>query len=267
MSHFCLLVVTDEEPTKDSLAKVLQPYHEYECTGVVDEYVKEVDVTDKHRKDYEKETRLMIKPIGEEGGLRDYFGDEFYRDPTAQETAANKYMMGFGCGNGISWNSKDWGDGRGYRTKVHFVPEGYEKVEVPIKQTMTFGEYLIDWHSFEEAQAGCPYHENDRWVEFLANKQVGRVIERTNPNAKWDWWTVGGRYDGKLDGSNCKQKKDVECAVTSFALLWDGKWYERGEMGWFASVSNENDNWAEDFKKLYDTIPGDKWLTVVDCHI
>lgn len=41
MSHFAVLVIGDD------VAKQLQPYHEYECTGVKDKYVIEVDKTKK----------------------------------------------------------------------------------------------------------------------------------------------------------------------------------------------------------------------------
>jgi hypothetical protein len=41
MSHFAVLVIGDD------IEKQLQPYHEYECTGINDEYVIDADITDK----------------------------------------------------------------------------------------------------------------------------------------------------------------------------------------------------------------------------
>lgn len=58
-------------------------------------------------------------------------------------------------------------------------------------------------------------------------------------------------------------------ALITFAVLMDGKWYERGKMGWWATVSDEKDlmMWEQEFNKLLDTIPDDTLLTIVDCHI
>lgn len=58
-------------------------------------------------------------------------------------------------------------------------------------------------------------------------------------------------------------------AGTTFAVVKDGKWYERGTMGWWACVSNEKDEetWVSMFAKLIDDLPDDTGLTVVDCHI
>jgi hypothetical protein len=38
-------------------------------------------------------------------------------------------------------------------------------------------------------------------------------------------------------------------------------------MGWWACVSDEKDNWSEEFAKLLDEIPDDTLLSVYDCHI
>ena len=58
-------------------------------------------------------------------------------------------------------------------------------------------------------------------------------------------------------------------AIATFAIIKDGKWYEKGEMGWWGCVGNEKeqDHWNEEFAKLFDAIPDDEIVTVVDCHI
>jgi hypothetical protein len=60
------------------------------------------------------------------------------------------------------------------------------------------------------------------------------------------------------------------CAsITTFAVVKDGKWYEKGEMGWWACFSNEKDpkEWNLEFKKLIDEIPDNTILSLYDCHI
>lgn len=58
-------------------------------------------------------------------------------------------------------------------------------------------------------------------------------------------------------------------AITTFAVLKDGKWFQRGEIGWWGSVSNEVDEtvWIAEFNKLLSDLPGDTVLSVYDCHI
>ena len=62
-------------------------------------------------------------------------------------------------------------------------------------------------------------------------------------------------------------KEARESAGQTFAIVKDGVWYEKGEMGWWACVSNEKDNWSEEFAKLLDEIPDDTLLSIYDCHI
>jgi hypothetical protein len=55
----------------------------------------------------------------------------------------------------------------------------------------------------------------------------------------------------------------------TFAVLKDGEWYERGDMGWFGFVSNEKDTdtWDEEFSKLVSELPSETLLSVYDVHI
>jgi hypothetical protein len=64
-------------------------------------------------------------------------------------------------------------------------------------------------------------------------------------------------------------KNAVDKSVSTFAVIKDGKWYEKGNMGWFASVSNakEQGEWNEEFTKLLETLDEEEWLSVFDCHI
>lgn len=58
-------------------------------------------------------------------------------------------------------------------------------------------------------------------------------------------------------------------AGVPFAIVKDSKWYERGSMGWWGMVSNEEDmdTWVTKFWELMDGLPDDTIITVVDCHI
>lgn len=54
-----------------------------------------------------------------------------------------------------------------------------------------------------------------------------------------------------------------------FAVVKDGQWYERGEMGWWACVSNEKDEreWSNEVYKLLDSVSDDTLISLYDCHI
>lgn len=162
----------------------------------------------------------------------------------------------------------------------------------------------------------------------------GNLLTTYNPKSKWDYWTIGGRWDGAFllkNGARSSQaeKKDIDfeemdkkrkevmkekweeahnveklkeklgefegaaakgfigwlydirpddtlekyierrSRFCTFAVVKDGKWYEKGEMGWWGMVSNEKEQevWQNEFASLLEGLPEDTLLTVVDCHI
>lgn len=143
---------------------------------------------------------------------------------------------------------------------LQFVEKGTEhKAEYDLnnKGYKTFDEFMTDYCGFER------------------DSQTGKYGYWSNPNSKWDWFVLGGRYDGCLklhNGNSCNQaeKKDVDLSeLITFALVKEDKWYERGEMGWFASVANEKpaDQWESEFKQLVENLPDETILSIYDCHI
>src|SRR5271154_7530248 len=99
MSHFAILVVGG------NVEEQLAPYHEYECTGTDDCYVQDIDHTEEARKEYEERTSPRYKDL--EGNLHSPYDDEFYREPTIEESKKIGPIAGTGGGNGLSWTSKD----------------------------------------------------------------------------------------------------------------------------------------------------------------
>ena len=144
-----------------------------------------------------------------------------------------------------------------------------------------------------------------------------------NPEAKYDWYTIGGRWNGWLvtnrgiecnvcrvgdidfDGMRIKRmadsakfyveeteraKKDerepffwgwkkvptieeyIEASnrpVSSYAVLHDGKWYEKGVMGWWGISDDKysDEEWDLEFQKFMEKLDPETEVTVVDCHI
>lgn len=389
MSHFTVLVIGED------VERQLAPFHEFECTGRDDEYVQEIDKTEEARAKYETQmTRRLRAP---DGSLHAPYEERFYRDPTPEEQESIRPAFGSGSANGISFHSQDWGDGLGYRTKVHFIPEGWQEVEVSVRRVLEFAEWVTDWYGWEHVPPG---EEPDRegthkygWCRVDAAGDVVECVDRTNPNGHYDWYGIGGRWSGffrltenvfagalgepgtyerllpweerdrlqaerlvnrqvdqarkrdidfegmrdaaateALDrydrvhaviaGREVQSWEDVRVrheedykaarkeyweqpvlrdlnesgdqelrfllrienylvsreefeararrnAVQTFAVVKEGQWYEKGEMGWFGLATDEKDEetWSREFEALLDSLPDDTLLTVVDCHI
>jgi hypothetical protein len=113
-----------------------------------------------------------------------------------------------------------------------------------------------------------------------------------NPNSKWDWWVVGGRWDGEIQGSrrsdgeggfnfgdehheadhNVVKVKGILAAGgdewVPFAIVTpDGEWHERGSMGSFAMVSDKHSkhDWTTEARRIMAQFSGHVAVGV-DCH-
>lgn len=390
MSHFTVLVIGPNSEEQ------LAPFHEFECTGRDDEFVQNIDITAELRESFQQHTtRRYRDPNGE---LHDPYEDRFYRDPTPAE--AKRVGGGTGYSDGLSYHSKDWTDGQGYRAKVHFVPEGWTDAQIPTSEIQTFAEYCEgdgkDIVEFGDEPDLAKTHKYG-YTLVDADGLVLKVVDRTNPNRKWDWYELGGRWTGffklkpdavgevgrpglmtpaareqhadtarigdidfegtmneageearkrwelvekvclgeipkittswetlqsdakyaqlgweerrilywnqhamkrfdiikesvRKDPSMSKADQDTvawadlkdfqgtkeayienarNAAITTFAVIKDGKWYERGQMGWWGSVANEQDRatWGAQFRDLIAGLPEDTVVSVYDCHI
>lgn len=220
MSHFSVLVIGD------NLAEQLQPYHEFECTGIEDQYVQDVDRTEELRKSYQKGKTLRLKDP--DGKLHSPWSAEFYREQTPEEHAEQ-----VGTPRRILPPQK-----------VRFVPDGWEELNVPYAECMSFREYV---HYETEAEEVLPGGRGKyRWTEVTdlgPDGEVVRVIDRTNPNKQWDWWVVGGRW-------------------SNFLILKDGSLADSaklGEIDWQEKRDRAAQKASEDWQEVHDVIAGREW--------
>lgn len=175
MSHFALLVITPTLPTDAELSAVLQPFHEYECTGTEDQYVIDVDKTEEAMKAWREATEVRVK--APDGTLHNRFTPEGNWDPRF---------------------SKVNPDAPSYRPdeRIEFIPPGHERVELPASEVEAACDWISDYYGWPiagEAEVG-----KYGYIQIDADRNVVKCIDRTNPNAKWDWWVVGGRYSARL---------------------------------------------------------------------
>ncbi|TDW65380.1 hypothetical protein EDF57_103564 [Novosphingobium sp. PhB55] len=350
MSHFTVLVITDEAPTEDKLSEILQPWHEFECTGTEDQYVKLVDET--------AEVRELMTDRGPayEGGsdrpaLTLYDALSYYgREERIYLTSATELSL-----------------------------EEAQEIMESDRESYKHGFAAVRAPS---GHSGPPPSDDEEAFEAFVNScSLVGSYNRTNPEKKWDWWVVGGRWGGMLrlksgatgtlgrpgtfgrmrdepgtadsaqlaaidvegmrsearsrhgvrwdrvdsamqglpqivswDEIREQHKPDFDAArtayrtqpgveairkafpdhfdideevraskmsrddyvaagaasaLTTFAVVKDGKWFERGRMGWWAVVQDEKgeDAWDAEFAALLDGLPDTAHLTVVDCHI
>lgn len=223
MSHFTVLVIGEDVEYQ------LAPFHEFECTGRDDEFVTDVDRTEELREVYKRHTESRYRDP--DGILHDPYEDKFYREPTKEEKKKHGEIIGTGGGDGIRWSSKDWGDGKGYRAKVHFLPKGWEEVEVPVREVKSFSDFVEDWSGQKRVKSiGDVILETEHKYGYclMSGDEVVKVIDRTNENKHWDWWKLGGRWTG-------------------FFKLKPGRKGEVGEPG--LQTENAKEGWCDGAKK------------------
>jgi hypothetical protein len=89
-----------------------------------------------------------------------------------------------------------------------------------------------------------------------------------NPNSKWDWWVVGGRWHGIVrhglfrEGGGQESLSDNAAPVAELKenipeyihaiVTPDGAWHEQGRMGWWGMVQDEKaeDAWRREVAAL-----------------
>lgn len=194
-------------------------------------------------------------------------------------------------------------------------PVWTQRASSQIMQRMPYAESFpakLDW---DDEQV---YASELRWHEEENLTPEGGVYSERNPQSKWDWYSIGGRWAGYwfvhekaaptedmsdpawagrpfLGDSDREyvetrisrpgrwtdiaRKYDIDFAasdsedrgtVATYAFLdSDGKWHEKGEMGWFGIGHGEKqqEEWNAEYDKLTAAESDNAWFVLVDCHI
>lgn len=134
--------------------------------------------------------------------------------------------------------------------------------------------------SYEDA-----WEEAKKWGYEIDSDE--NLLSTYNPDSKWDWWVIGGRWSGFLVLKERDEEGNiVEVDQADFDEIdWDymfthdkipfcyvcpdGDWCERGRMGWWAMVSDETpaQTWEKQFKDFIKSIDYNCIVTAVDFHI
>jgi len=126
---------------------------------------------------------------------------------------------------------------------------------------------------------------------------AGDLLTTYNPDSKWDWWVVGGRWAGgwtlkpgaesampseasafgmtdesadpRTDAAR-KCEIEPESIAPAFAYVdLDGEWHEQARMGWWGQTTDETPetDWVSEYGKWLLSLPDDAWVVRVDAHI
>jgi hypothetical protein len=155
-----------------------------------------------------------------------------------------------------------------------------------------------DWYSlggrwegtFILREGAAPQASSERsWVNGGVGVAANRCDSALKKDIDWSAMEHDGYVKAKARWDHYHDKNPVERTViagipaemteeeyikrhsrwSTFAVLKDGEWYERGTMGWFGVVADEKDAdaWDEQFMKLLSDLPPDTLLSVYDVHI
>jgi len=183
MSPFTVMVVTDS-PDYSEIEAALLPYHEYERTGI-EEYLEEVDDTEDYRNRYETCTYEAVRfPNGEIYHRHD---DKLY-SPIDEETY-NELRSG---------DSEIYTDperkSNGCRAIKKSLLANCEIIQAKYSDTMTFRKFIADNIGEDEIVKESDINGKHCFAIEDESGNIIKIARITNPNSKWDWWVIGGRW-------------------------------------------------------------------------
>lgn len=259
MSHFIGLVFL--RPS-DDLEEVLAPFNEQD-----EAFMEFVDKTDEVKEKWEKipetcpsegtfteeiDRTDMVNEIWDEA--EDVFPPE-KEDALWRPYTKDKYPT-----------PADIAKDKGYKV----VPDETKRDGVRFVQ-----EYEAKWE-YEPNKEKYPTIDKLAKDYFGYRKVNGKYGYMSNPNAKYDWYSEGGRWSGYLTNkegktTNCELLTEVDWDKTDtpFCFVNDnGEWIERGQMGWFAMVANEKkkETWEEEFKSYVQSLLNDKEASEIEVY-
>jgi hypothetical protein len=265
MSHFIGIVFKRED---DDLDEILAPFNEQD-----EVYMEFVDQTDEVKELYAKmpETCPSEGTYTEEIDRTDQINEIW---DNAEDTLSPEDENAF-------WKpyTKDH-----YPTPADIAKDkGYEVVEDETKRDgVRFVQKAERKWEYEPSKEKYPT-EKDLATKYFGYRSIdGRFGYMSNPHAKYDWYSEGGRWNGYFTNkegntTNHDLLTEVDWEKTDIPFCFvdtDGRWIEKGEMGWFAIVSNEKkkDDWDAEFKAYVQSLLADSQadtieVIAVDFHI
>ncbi|GMX64464.1 hypothetical protein Elgi_37330 [Paenibacillus elgii] len=207
MSHFTVAVFTKEGQTIEEL---LAPYQENNMGDCPKEYLAFNDVEEEYRKQFESDTRKEFYCNSNSS-----WGQEVGEDTFAtlkEHSIGDAFNIAIKKSIGLSYFKKDY-TYKCYYNKTNKYPEEHIWLKVtdilwtnhPDKDVCFEGMIRVKLIEEPKEISLKEYYNNDfelfikEWAGYKEKDlETGKYGYWENPNAKWDWFQVGGRWSGLL---------------------------------------------------------------------
>lgn len=253
MSHGCLWVVTEKEPTEARIMEKMLPWHEYESTGI-EEYTERVDYTQRVKTRWDELTDKEKKSYN--NNILEFAQEENYKITENENGEIEFYDI---TNPNAKWDW--WSIGGRFQNHMRDIygdcpicsPKNEISLEIPKRE--------------KEEENRDKYRKikaiiNDRDIETERDDIIADL------EAVYTFFCLIYNLD---DFINFTEDEYVakRSSVCPLAILYDGEWYERGELGYWGVVLDEKDSldWENIFMNIWNSIPDNYWVTVVDYHI
>lgn len=164
-----------------------------------------------------------------------------------------------------------------------------------IKNTdKSWAKHIKDYVDLEKETVANHPKKNDPNPKCEECNGTGIDHSTYNQRSKWDWYVIGGRWDGKAAGIEDKRRKQskdggfnfgdkhhqikhnhatvddlIKQKIVPLALITpDGEWNESGKMGWFGIHYDKmpEKKWEDLVMEIYKAHPN-HYGVGLDCHI
>ncbi len=186
-------------------------------------------------------------------------------EPFDENIAVDPYPIGCSCVGQIAYYA---GADAANHTVADLDDLRVRYGDLPEEIRPTWEVWTAEWRTAADRveQAHALYHQpNPACAECHG---TGTYMTTYNPQSQWDWWVIGGRWEGWLSRSN--RLRTVQAAQQHkipFAVVTpDGQWHAQGRIGWWGMASEEktDDVWANTVQQLLLAYPD---ATAVSCDL
>jgi hypothetical protein len=289
MSHFTVMVVAQDTDA------ALQPFHEFECTGENDQYVQDIDKTEE-----------MLEAIAGGATIENALGEYGLEDRIVSDESEVK-KEGDDCAHKYGYAIVK--DGKLVKAVRRTNPNkkwdwwqlgGRWSGKLVMKNGQRADEALagdVDWsamiakasdraaNQYDKIKAIVGDRQVTTWAELLKKHEAGEMTIEAAREFYHEQPAIKELKDAEahdfFDGAETLSKvmatgrddyikRESETNATTWAMLHDGVWHERGRMGWFGmsdDTAESTDGFVTKFWETMRALPADAKVAVVDCHI
>jgi hypothetical protein len=151
---------------------------------------------------------------------------------------------------------------------------------LPQEARPSWSEYIKPFHVLrKQKEKEHPMYQKPN-PECKKCHGIGEIIATDNPNARWEWYVIGGRWNGWLtkvendspdiqnnvvDVFIAKEKAIQGQCIPLAVLTPDGHWYDRYDYDDPEEIEEQNTKWSQKYLEILDRYPNTK-VVVVDCY-